>query len=121
MRWQLAAEPGAHEPVARPKAGVIRFDPRLPRRVERAVVRRHRISRSPLEHRQAPGLPRDLRNRLHAGGAGADHADTLTAEVDRLMGPVRGVVRRAGEMVETFEIRRIRCRQRPARHHQKAR
>ena len=93
--WRLASR----------KSRVVGLDLRDLLRVERPVVRRHRVGRGALEHDELVGLLGDDRDRLDRRGAGADHADPLAGEVDALVGPAAGVVRLALERVE-----RRRCR-----------
>ena len=65
--------------------------------VERRVVRRHAEVRRALEDGDVLGLGGDLRDRLDAGRAGADHRHALAGEVDALVRPGAGVVGRARE------------------------
>jgi hypothetical protein len=46
----------------------------------------------------------DLGDRLHAGGAGADHADALALERYRRVGPQARVVCLAGEITDSGDI-----------------
>ena len=62
------------------------------------------------------GLLGDDRDRLDRRRAGADHADALAGEVDALVRPAAGVVRRALEAVDAREVRRVRRRQAAGRH-----
>ena len=86
-------------------------------------MRRHRIVRCALEHRQVLGLLRNDRDRLDRGRPRADDADALPGEIHALMRPARGAVDRALERLEPGEghIRRngeTPCRedQMPAAH-----
>jgi hypothetical protein len=61
-----------------------------------------------LEDDEVRRLLGDLRDRLHPGGAGADHRDPLAAEVHRLVRPRPGVValaRVVGEPRERWQVR----------------
>ena len=48
---------------------------------------------------------RDGLDGLHASGAGADHGDALAGEIDRFLGPTRGVKGGAAEGVAPFDAR----------------
>ena len=67
---------------------------------ERRVPGRHAEVGGALEHRQLRGLLGDDRDRLHGGGARADHAHALAGEVDALVRPEAGVVQLAREALE---------------------
>jgi hypothetical protein len=58
------------------------------------------------------GLLRDLRDRLHRGGAGADDADTFRSEVDTVMRPLAGVIALALERAKSLERRQVGGRER---------
>ncbi len=51
-------------------------------RIDLAVARRHAVVGGALEHSQLLGLLGDFRDRLHRGGAGADHGHALAGEVN---------------------------------------
>ena len=67
------------------------------------------------------GLLRDLRDRLHGSGAGADDANTLGGEVDAVVRPLAGVVTLALEGAEALERRYVGGRQRADRGDDEAR
>ncbi|SUF56478.1 Uncharacterised protein [Prescottella equi] len=80
--------------------------------VERGVAGGDAVVRRPLEHEQLVGLLGDVRDRLDARRAGADHPYPLAVEVDAVVGPVRGVEDVAGEGVEAVEVGGVGVRQR---------
>ena len=76
-----------------PAAGGVAGDHRAQLvRIERPVVRRHRVVRRALEDVQALRLARDLRHRLDRRRPGADEPDPQAGEVDAVMGPLGGLV-----------------------------
>jgi hypothetical protein len=56
------------------------------------MLRGDGVVRLALEHRQVRHIFRNNRNRLDAGGPGANHHNPLALEVDELMRPVSGMV-----------------------------
>lgn len=56
---------------------------------------------------QVRGVLGDHRDGLHAGGAGADHADPPALEVHGLVWPASGVMALAGERVEARDVGRV--------------
>ena len=90
---------------------VVRLDVADIGRIERLVVRRHRVVGGALEHGQVARLPGDDRDRLDRRRAGADHAHRLAGEVDALMRPVAGVIGRALEIFEAGNLGRVGRRQ----------
>ena len=77
--------------------------------------------RGPLEHRQVLRLTRDDRRHLHAGRSCADDADTLAAEVHRLVRPFSAVIDLALEPFLAGKAGEFRRRQLADRHDQEAR
>ena len=80
--------------------------------VDLAVMQRRAPIGRALEHGEMPDVSRDGLDRLHAGGAGADHGDALAGEVDRFMRPSRGVERWPPKLIAAFDTRQGRGRQR---------
>ena len=70
-----------------------------------------------LEDVQVLRLPGQLRDQLDPGRAGADDADALAGELDPVLGPARGVVPLALELVEALERRAVHRRQASRGHH----
>jgi len=64
-----------------------------------------------LEHGQVADFLGDGLDGLHGGRARADHRDTLTLEVDRFLGPMRGVAGLALERLDARDARHGRCRE----------
>ena len=91
---------------------VVGLDPGLRLRVDRAVVQRLAPVRRALEHGEMPGGLGDLGDRLHAGGAGADHGHALAREAHRLVRPVAVWKDWPGERVHALDARQRRRRQR---------
>ncbi len=63
----------------------------------------------------SPTLSGDLADHLDCGRAGADDADPLAGQFDRLMRPIKGVERAALERVHALQPRQRRYRQQPDR------
>ena len=76
-----------------------------------SVLRRQREVGSALEHEELPRLLGDMRDRLHARRACADHADPEAGEIDTLMRPQAGVVGFALEAVDALDIELSRRRE----------
>ena len=107
VRSHAGAERGRHEPVLGAELRVLGLDLLHRHRVERLVPRRHRVGGRALEHRELGGLLGDDRDRLDGRRAGADHAHPLAGEVDALVGPRAGVVRRPLERVGAGDLGRV--------------
>ena len=73
--------------------------------VHRRVARGQAEIRGALEHVQMFRLLRDQRDRLHAGRAGADHANAQAGKIDTFVRPETGVIPLAFERLDPFEIR----------------
>ena len=67
--------------------------------------------RGALEHGQAAGGLGHFLDRLHRGGAGADHRDALAGEAHPFLGPVMGVAGLALERVDAWDARHGRRRE----------
>ena len=76
-------------------------------RVHLAVAGRHAVVRGTLEHCELLSLLRDLRNRLHGRGAGADHAHALAGKIDASVWELAGVIPLAFEFFQTLELRQV--------------
>ena len=86
----------------------------------RTVVERRAPVRPALEHGEVADLVGDLTDDLDGGGAGADDGDLLAREIDRLVGPIKGMERAALEGIHAFEARRRRRREQADREHDEA-
>ena len=95
--------------VVGPDGGVFRL-------VQRPVAGGDGVVRLALEDGEMLGLRRDQRDRLDGGGSGADDADPLSGEGDRLMGPGAGVIPGTFETVQAVEGRAIDGREAPGGH-----
>ncbi len=87
------------------------------RRIERPVLRRHRVVGGALEDVEVRRLARDLRDRLDRGRARADHPDPQAAEVDALVRPLGGVVPAAAERLKPGDVGPLHRRQVPDGEH----
>ena len=96
---------------------VVADDLALLLRSERSVLRGHAVVRRALEDVQLLRVLGDLRDRLDRGGAGADHGDALSAEVDPLGRPLASVKPLAFEVIEARERRALDRRQIAGCHH----
>ena len=79
-------------------------------------MRGHRVVRRALEDVEVLRLLGDDRDRLDGRRAGADDPDPPTAEVDRIVRPLSGVVARSGERFQPFDARRVGDRKAARRH-----
>ena len=66
------------------------------------------------------GLLGEERDRLDPRGARADDPDALPGDVDALVGPPAGVIRRPREGIDAVDLRELRRRQAADRHDQEA-
>ena len=95
------SEGEGHLTVALPKSGVVGLDRLLLLVGQGTVVGGHRIGGGALEDDELARLLGNDRDRLDAGGAGADDSHPLSGEVDGIVGPPAGVERGAGEAVSS--------------------
>ena len=110
--------PGARRRLLRAPAqlSVVGPDGGVFRLVQGPVAGRNGVVRLALEDGEVLRLRRDQRNRLDGGGPGADDADPLAGEGDRLVGPGAGVVPGAFEAVQAVEGRPVDGREAPGGH-----
>jgi hypothetical protein len=90
---------------------IVRLDLFLLVGVDRSIAQRRAVIRGALKNRQMADFLRDLRDELHAGGAGADDADAFAREVRLLTRPPGGMKRLALEAIDACEIGDIMRRQ----------
>jgi hypothetical protein len=72
---------------------------------DRRIMRGHAEVGRALEHDELARLLGHDRDDLRAGRSGADDADPLAGEVDRLVGPARGHIELALETLQPFDVR----------------
>ena len=108
--------PNGVSSAAAAACGVFCLVPALLVRIERRVARGQAEIGGALEHRQVIRLRGDARDHLHAGRAGADHADAQAGEIDALVRPQTAVVPLALERLQTLEVGHARGREIAARH-----
>src|SRR6266545_2550795 len=94
--------------IARANVGHVSFG-------DRTVVERRAPVRTTLKHGQLTDLVRDLADHLDRGGAGADDADPLAGELDRLVRPIKSMERAPLERLHAFQPRQRWYRQQPDR------
>ena len=94
--------PVDREAHQRPQAWDVRHGPPQ-RHGDLGVGARHHPRRSALVELKVGDLPDDLRDDLDRAGAGADHRDPLTGQVDAVV-PFRGMESGTTEFVATFDV-----------------